>query len=147
MRVWLHIKEIDDNKLTEFWAKPVHNILPRTELLYKWNISDTPQCNACGTLETYAYFFLKCACLHSFWLTVGRVLEQTGFSDKLVSLQSSVIGYIVENRGNSEINYFLTVLGFSIYKSYYVSELRTKQIDTYTLMKKGNAMQTRTYEV
>jgi hypothetical protein len=106
------------------------------ELLYKWKISDTPHCNACGTLETYEHFFIKCACLHSFWLKIGRVLEQIGFSDKLVSLKSIVLCYRVENRGYSEINYFLTVLGFSIYKSYYVSELRTKQIDTYKLMKR-----------
>jgi hypothetical protein len=67
-------------------------------------------------------------------LKIGRVLEQIGFSDKLVSLKSRVIGYRVENRGYSAINYFL--VGFSIYKSYFVSELRTKQIDTYKLMKR-----------
>jgi hypothetical protein len=70
--------EIDDTKLKEFRAKLVYNILPCKELLYKWKILDTPHCNACGTLETYEHFFIKCECLHSFWLKVGRVLEQTG---------------------------------------------------------------------
>ena len=33
------------------------------------------------------------------------------------------------------LNYFLTILAFTIYKSYYVSEQKTKTIDVYLLFK------------
>ena len=32
-----------------------------------------------------------------------------------------------------DFNYFLTILGFSIYKAYYVSEQKTKQVNIYSL--------------
>ena len=34
-----------------------------------------------------------------------------------------------------DFNYFLTVIGISIYKSYYVSEQKTKNINVYNLFK------------
>jgi hypothetical protein len=32
-----------------------------------------------------------------------------------------------------DFNYFLAILGFSIYKAYYVSEQKTKQVNIYSL--------------
>jgi hypothetical protein len=129
-------KGIEENKLREYKVKLLHNILPCTELLYRWKIADTPYCNTCGGLDNYEHFFVTCNSLTSFWVKVTRLLEATGFSKKLVSLKSIVLGYRVDNNSYLEINYFLTIVGFSIYKSYYVSELRTKPVDIYALMKR-----------
>ena len=32
-----------------------------------------------------------------------------------------------------DFNYFLTIIGFSIYKAYYISEQKTKKLDVYSL--------------
>ena len=40
-----------------------------------------------------------------------------------------VIRYLINYYGD---NYFITILGFSIYKSYYLSEQKTKNVNVYT---------------
>ena len=46
-----------------------------------------------------------------------------------------IVGYTIFDKEYVHQNYFLTILAFSIYKSYYVSEQRTKKIDVYLLFK------------
>jgi hypothetical protein len=41
--------------------------------------------------------------------------------------------YIIFDKDYFDFNYFLTILGFSIYKAYYVSEQKTKQVNIYSL--------------
>jgi Gpi18-like mannosyltransferase len=46
-----------------------------------------------------------------------------------------IVGYTIFDKEYVHQNYFLTILAFSIYKSYYVSEQRAKKIDVYLLFK------------
>lgn len=72
-------------------------------------------------------FFLK-----DFWNKVEHLLAQLNFKNK-ISVKQLVFGYKISDKGYYGFNYFLTVLGFCIFKSYYVSEQKLKYIDVYEL--------------
>lgn len=46
-----------------------------------------------------------------------------------ISLKHLVLGYKIIDKEYFDVNYILTFLGYSIYKSYNVSEQKTKAID------------------
>ena len=48
--------------------------------------------------------------------------------ENFVTLKHIVFGYKIFDKDYFDFNYFLTILGFSIYKPYYVSEQKTKQV-------------------
>ena len=54
---------------------------------------------------------------------------------KLPNSEQSYKGYKIFDKEYFHLNYFLTILAFTIYKSYYVSEQKTKTIDVYLLFK------------
>jgi hypothetical protein len=53
-----------------------------------------------------------------------------------IRLQHLIFGYNLFYKEYFHLNYFLTILTFTIYKSYHVSEQKTKKIDVYLLFKK-----------
>jgi hypothetical protein len=44
-----------------------------------------------------------------------------------------VFGYKIFDKNYYDLNYFLTIVGFSICKAYYISEQKTKRVDVYSL--------------
>ena len=44
-----------------------------------------------------------------------------------------VLGYKIDDKNYLALDFFITVVGFSIYKSYYISEQKTKYIDVYRI--------------
>ena len=50
-------------------------------------------------------------------------------------LQHLVFGYKILDKEYVHLNYFLAILAFTIWKSYYVSEQKTKKTDVYLLFK------------
>ena len=52
-----------------------------------------------------------------------------------IRLQHLVFGYKIFDKEYFHLNYFLTILAFTIYKSYYVSEQKITTIDVYLLFK------------
>jgi hypothetical protein len=46
-----------------------------------------------------------------------------------IPLKHIVLGYKIDEKNYLALNLLITVVGFSIYKSYYVSEQKTKYID------------------
>jgi hypothetical protein len=49
-----------------------------------------------------------------------------------LKLKHLVFGYKISDNNYYGVNYFITILGFSIYKSYYLSEQKTKNVNVYT---------------
>jgi hypothetical protein len=43
------------------------------------------------------------------------------------------LGYKIFDKSYYDFNYFLTIIGFSIYKAYYISEQKNKRLDVYSL--------------
>ena len=62
------------------------------------------------------------------------MLKKVQFENN-IRLQHLVFGYKIFDKEYFHLNYFLTILEFTIYKSYYVSEQKTKTIDVYLLSK------------
>jgi hypothetical protein len=52
-----------------------------------------------------------------------------------IRLQHVVFGYTIFDKEYFHLNYFLAILAFTNYKSYYVSEQKTKKIDVFLLFK------------
>jgi hypothetical protein len=46
-------------------------------------------------------------------------------------LKHLIFGYKISDKNYYDVNYFITILGFSIYKSYYLSEQKTKNVNVY----------------
>ena len=55
---------------------------------------------------------------------------------RIFTLKDIVFGYKIFDKEYFYFNYFLTILSFSVYKSYYASEQKTIEIDVYKLFMK-----------
>jgi hypothetical protein len=48
-----------------------------------------------------------------------------------ITLKHIVLGYKIDDKNYLALNFLITVVGFSIYKSYYIPEQKTNYIDVY----------------
>jgi hypothetical protein len=62
------------------------------------------------------------------------MLKKVQFENN-IRLQHLVFGYKIFDKEYVHLNFFLSLLEFTIYESYYVSEQKTKTIDVYLLSK------------
>ena len=58
--------------------------------------------------------------------------KHVGIEDK-ITLKHILLGYKIDDKNYLALNLLITVVGFSIYKSYYISEQKTKYIDVYRI--------------
>ena len=77
------------------------------------------------------------------FITLLHVLFLKGFGKKYIiffksnnleftlKLKHLIFGYKISDNNFYGVNYFITILGFSIYKSYYLSEQKTKNVNVY----------------
>ena len=126
-------KILKENKLKIFRWKLLQYIIPTKQLLLKWKISENDKCNFCKTKEEdYLHFFITCSFLKDFWEKVHYLLAKMNFQNKILA-KHIVFGYKISDQGYNGFNYFLTIIGFCIYKSYYVSEQKLKFLDVYAM--------------
>ncbi len=90
----------------------------------RWKIASNDQCNFCKE-EGYDHFFITCKYLKKFWEDKHKLLKNVKYETKIV-LKHLVLGYKISDANYNDFNYFLTLLAFSIYKAYYVSEQKKK---------------------
>ncbi|XP_033763758.1 uncharacterized protein LOC117344963 [Pecten maximus] len=114
-------KHLQNNKLKEFKWKFLNKIIPTREILHKWKISKSPNCNYCKVKEDYEHYFIKCEYLQVLSNRLKQIFETLGYKKDMLTLKNLVIGYKIEYPKYNEINHLLTVIGYSIYKSYYIS--------------------------
>ena len=125
---------LGENKLKVFRWKLIQFIVPTKTLLFKWKISTDSKCNYCKSEEeNYVHFFLTCKFLSEFWEKIYNLLKEVNFEIK-ISLKHLVFGYKMFDDNYSNFNYFLTILSFCIYKSYYVSEQKTKKCECFFII-------------
>ena len=72
-------------------------------------------------------FFLK-----TFWEKIYYLFKSNNLEISL-KLKHLIFGYKISDKNYYGVNYFITILGFSIYKSYYLSEQKTKNVNVYTI--------------
>ena len=68
---------------------------------------------------------MSCKYLDIFWNKINEMLKKVQFENN-IRLQLLVFGYKIFDKEYFHLNYFLAILAFTIYKSYYVSEQKTK---------------------
>jgi hypothetical protein len=125
---------LEENKLKIFRWKLLQYIIPTKKLLMKWRIANNSQCNLCGLSkdQDYLHYFISCPYLKEFWVKILQILKKSNI-ENFVTLNHIVFGYKIFDKDYFDFNNSLTILGFSIYKAYYVSEQKTKQVNIYSL--------------
>ena len=59
-------------------------------------------------------------------------MKGLGIETKM-TLKHIVLGYKIDDKNYHALNFLITVVGFSIYKSYYISEQKTKYTNVYII--------------
>ena len=121
------------NNVKQFKFKLLHNIIATNENLYKWKITQTPDCQICACKQDYSHFFISCKAIDTFWGSISNTFQKCGFNKNMRQLKFIVIGY--KTQEYCQVNTILNLVSFSIYKSYYASDKRSKQINILCLFK------------
>jgi hypothetical protein len=83
----------------------------------------------------YINLFMSCKYLSHFIKKVTELFKKVNFEIN-ISLKHLVFGYKIFDQEYFDFNHILTILGYSLYKSYYESEQKTKAIYVYSLFVK-----------
>jgi hypothetical protein len=70
-------------------------------------------CNVSRVEEDYDHFFMSCKYLDMFWNKINEVLKKVKFENNM-RLQHLVFGYKILDKEYFHLNYFLTILAFTI---------------------------------
>ena len=65
-----------------------------------------------------------------------NLFEKIKLGNHILTLKNLVLGYKINEKEYYDINYLLTIIMFTIYKSYCVSEHKNKNVDVYSIFKK-----------
>ena len=84
------------------------------------------RCKFCGNEEDYLHYFITCSFFKRFWEKIYNLLKSNNLEITL-KLKHLIFGYKISDKNYYDVNYFITILGFLIYKSYYLSEQKTKK--------------------
>ena len=128
-------KGLVSNKLKVFRWKLLSYILPNEENLFKWKIGSSPNCSMCKINDNYQHFFIECKILLEFWEIIESKLKILNFTNK-INLKDIVFGYKICDREYDSYNTIITLIAFTIYKRFYMSDHRKKCVDTYSIFKK-----------
>lgn len=132
IRNFFFVEKIKENKLKVFRWKLINYIIPTKALLYKWKNSHNDRCNLCDIKEDYDHFFISCNLLKKFWEKINEILTEVKYHLN-ITLKHLVFGYKISDDSYQDLNYFFTILSFSIYKSYYGSEQKQKHVDVFMI--------------
>ena len=103
------------------------------KILSQWQIMNNNRCNFCGNEEDYLHYFITCSFLKTFWEKIYNLFKSNNLEFAL-KLKHLIFGYKISDYNYYDVNYFIIILGFSIYKSYYLSEQKTKNVNVYTFV-------------
>ena len=130
--IFNHIKE---NRYKMFRWKLIQKILPNDLLLCKWKIKPNPFCYFCGQEDNYEHFFLKCSFNKKFLNEIKSLMKKLGYNKDMLSMKNIAIGYKISDKEYYDINTLLTLISYTIYKGYYVSEQRKNIINLNSIFK------------
>ena len=75
------------------------------------------QCNFCGNEEDYLHYFISC----SFWEKIYNLFKSNNL-DITLKLKHLIFGYKIFDKNYYCVKYFITILGFTRYKSFILTE-------------------------
>ena len=120
------------NKLKIFKWKLIHFILPCKELLKQWRIVNDSDFLVCKKKENYKHFYLDCK---KYWQEVKKMTTNLYIGDHVVNLETLVFGYKIYDQAYFDLNLLITLIYFSIYKAYYISNQKQKKVDIFKFFK------------
>lgn len=100
----------------------LHNIIATNLNLFRWNISDSPLCKYCNEVEDINHFLIDCPHIAQFWSKINNTFKECNINKRMNSLEYILIGYKIENKEYNIVNTILSLIGYCIYKSYFLSE-------------------------
>ena len=109
------IKNIKDNKLSEFNYKVLHRILPCNVNLVKWKKKNSKQCQLCYSDETIEHLLYNCIFVKTLWNNLGSLM------DRPVSCRDVILGTRCK-----ETNFILTLISFLVYKEWLKASLENE---------------------
>ena len=107
-------------------------IIPNKVLLSKWKIVGNSLCNFCKLDEDDSHYCITCTFLKEFWTKFQNLMNGLGMENK-ITLKHIILGYKIDDQNYVALNVLIAVVGFSIYKSYYISKQKTKYIDVHRI--------------
>ena len=94
-------------------------------------MENSPNCLTCGGIEDYEHVFVNCLNVQVFWRKIVSIFKTCGIERDIQNLKTLVVGYKITHTDYFYVNIFLTIVGFCIYKSYFLSENWTLHFDIY----------------
>ena len=120
--------------MKQFRYKLINKIVPSKEIRFVWKISQSSSCSACHHItETYTHLFIKCGEIQHFWDKIIDLFKYCGLTNNVKTLKNIVIWYKIDNPNYFNINVLFSLIGFSIYKGYFISESRLNSIDYFSI--------------
>ena len=116
---------LEENKLKISRWKLIQYIIPTNKLLFQWKIVNNNRCNFCGNEEDYLHYFITCSFLKTLWEKIYNLFKSNNLEFTL-KLKHLIFGYKISDNNYFGVNYFITILGFSIYKSYKTEDKKCK---------------------
>ena len=98
-------------------------------------MTENPLCNVCEINESYEHLFINCTEIQSFWTKIITVFKKCGIESDVKTLKNILIGYRTNLPEYSAVNTLFSLIGFCIYKSYFISESRIKKNNSLTILK------------
>ena len=126
---------LKENKEKIFRWKLIHRVLPNNILLSQWKIVNDKKCNTCKTDEDYQHYFIDCKYFSNLWNFTKPLFEILKITKEMKTLKHIVVGYKIGNKRFNSVNIILSLIAFTIYKSYHLSDRKLKQINVISLFK------------
>ena len=104
-------------------------------MLKQWRIINNSDCLVCKENENYKHLYLDCKYSKKYWQEVKKMTTNLYIGDHVLNLESLVFGYKIYDQAYFDFDLLITLIFFSIYKAYYISNQKQKKVDIFKIFK------------
>jgi hypothetical protein len=101
----------------------------------QWRIVNNSDCLVCKEKENYKHLYLYCKYNKKYWQEVKTMTTNLYIGDHVFNLESLVFGYTIYDQAYFDLNLLITLIFFSLYKAYYISNQKQKKVDIFKIFK------------
>lgn len=125
------LNRISDNRIKQYKYKTINRIFPCRNIRWMWKMENSPNCLNCNVIEDYDHVFIECAHVQLYWSKILELFKKCGIEANIKNIKTLLIGYKISNSDYFYVNMILSVIGFCIYKSYFISNNWLLRCDIY----------------